>query len=134
VLIVTRVERDHALVVDPARKRILVRVSLSRLLALRDDGQGLDYQFQGFKPRRYSTVAFVWSLLGADAILCLPEWHPRRPVRIPARLLPDLGQGEGVWLSLTCDLSASSAGRLQPADLHPAEPDFCFAPPALTLE
>jgi hypothetical protein len=135
VLIVTRVERAQALVVDLARERVPVPVSLSRLLAVRGDGQGRHYQFQGFSPHRYPTIAFVWSRVGSEAILCLPEWHPRRPVRVPARLLPDPGRHEGNWLTLTCDLSASSAGRLQPADFAlAAEPDRTYAPPALRLE
>jgi|ERR1700733_3789312 len=94
-----------------------VRASVPRLLQTRADGQGRHYQFHGFVPRRYSTFAYVWSISGAQAVLCLPEWHPRRPVRFPARLVPEPARWQGAWLHLTCNLAASSAARLAPSDL-----------------
>jgi hypothetical protein len=53
---------------------------------------------------------------GGRASLCCPEWHPARPVSLPARLLP-LGTAPGDWLSCTADLSAASAGQLNLAFL-----------------
>jgi hypothetical protein len=117
VLVVRRVERERAVMDHPDHQQAPVRVTLARLLAPRADGQGRNYQFQGFSPRRYATCAYVWSVDGAEAVLCLPEWHPYRPVRLPLRLLPSDGRRDGAWLRLRCDLSASSAGRLQVADL-----------------
>ena len=117
VLTVRRVASEHAMMDDPERGRGSVRVTLARLLAMRPDGQGLHYQFQGFAPRRYATCAYVWSVGKAEAVLCVPEWHPRRPVRLPLRLLPDDGRRPGTWLWVRSDLSASSAGRLQVAEL-----------------
>jgi hypothetical protein len=94
-----------------------LRVTLARLLAVRADGQGQYYQFQGFAPRRYDTRAYVWALDEREAVLCLPEWHPRRGVHLPVRLVPAEARTAGAWLRARCDLSASSAGRLQVADL-----------------
>jgi hypothetical protein len=132
LLVVKRVERDRVLLVRPGDRRTVTRVASTALLALRSDGQGRRYQFQGFTPRRYDTSGYVWSLEGSNAVLCLPEWHPRRPVRLPGRLLPAEASRQGVWLQLRCDLSASSAGRLQPSDLvaalNPARPEWLHLP------
>lgn len=102
-------------------------LSARRLLAVRPDGQGMHFQFQGFAPRRYETSGYVWSVVAGDAVLCLPEWHPNRPVHLPARLLPALARRAGAWLRLRCDLSASSAARLQLADLGEAADHVCPA-------
>ena len=127
---VRRVEADHVLVVKPGHGRAAVRVSLRRLLAVRPDGQGCYYQFHGFAPRRYVTSAYVCSVGDAEALLCLPEWHPRRPVRLPARLLASESRHVGAWVRVRCDLSASSAGRLQLSDLLPGlAPDPGSMPP-----
>jgi hypothetical protein len=117
VLIVTRVDSDRVLLGRRDRSRPPASAAVTRLLAVRADDQGRYYQFQGFAERRYLTLAYVWSISDVEAVLCLPEWHPRRPVRIPPRLLPADARSVGAWLRLRCDLSASSAGRLQPADL-----------------
>jgi hypothetical protein len=108
-----------------------IRITVARLLAVRADGQGRHYQFQGFVPRRYVTYAYVLSVADSEAVLCLPEWHPARAVCLLPRLLPDDGRVAGAWLRLRCDLSASSAGRLQPADLvTSAAPEPGFPAPA----
>jgi hypothetical protein len=99
-----------------------VTVARSRLLLARDDGQGRWFQFQGFVSRRYPTVAHVHAVDERLATLCVPEWHPRRPVRIFRALLPAHADVPGAWLTLVCDLSAPSAARLQPARLAVAEP------------
>jgi hypothetical protein len=117
VVIVKRVDQKHAVVARHGRRQAPFRVTLRRLMAVRADGQGRYYQFQGFAPRRYETRAYVWSLDEEEALLCLPEWHPRRGVRLPARLLPSEARQRGAWLRAKCDLSASSAGRLQVSDL-----------------
>jgi hypothetical protein len=127
LLIVKRVERDRVVLALPRDRRKSIRIATQRLLAVRTDGQGRQFQFLGFSPRRYDTSAYVWSIEGTDAVLCLPEWHPRRPVRLPARLLTSAARQAGAWVRLQCDLSASSAARLQPSELvatpeppHPA--------------
>jgi hypothetical protein len=96
-----------------------VRVTVRRLLATREDGQGDHYQFQGWVPRRYTTYARVIDVSEPIAVLCLPEWHPRRPVALFASLLPVGAKRQGAWLALRCDLSVPSAGRLQPSELRP---------------
>jgi hypothetical protein len=116
VLTVRRVERELVVMAQQGHKQSL-RVTLTRLLAVRADGQGQYYQFQGFAPRRYDTRVYVWALDEREAVLCLPEWHPRRGVRLPIRLVPAEARAAGAWLHARCDLSASSAGRLQVADL-----------------
>jgi hypothetical protein len=133
VLIVRRVLDERVMLDRLDRREAPVRLSRARLLVVRADGQGRYYQFQGFLPRRYPTTAYVWSVSDTEAVLCLPEWHPSRPVRLPPRLLPADALTAGSWLRLRCDLSASSAGRLQVADLVAApEPAVdSIAPPAL---
>jgi hypothetical protein len=124
VFAVQRIDPDSIVAVYVTDKRRKVRLSHARLLELREDGQGRNYQFQGYSSGRYMTSAFVCSVESERAILCLPEWHPRRPVKLPARLIPDAVRVAGAWLHLRCDLSASSAARLQPADLvAAADPD-----------
>ena len=100
-----------------------VRVPLVRLLARRADDQGSSYQFQGFAPRSYRTCAFVAELDESEAVLLLPEWHPGRPLRLLDRLLPEDAREPGRWISLKCDLSASSPARLQPNSMRVADPD-----------
>ena len=52
-------------------REVAVRVTLRRLLAIRTDGQGQHYQFQGFAPRGYGAHARVSSLDGDSALLCI---------------------------------------------------------------
>jgi hypothetical protein len=132
VLLVQRVERERVVLQRLGEKGPSTRITIRRLLEVREDGQGRHYQFQGFTPRRYKTHACVCRIEDSDAILCLPEWHPRRPVRLPLRLLPPPAQAENAWLELRCDLGASSAARLQPSDLAEAPgecpPDWLPSP------
>jgi hypothetical protein len=134
VLVVTRVQRQRVTMAALERRDALVHVTLSRVLALRADDQGRHYQFQGFLPRRYQTLAYVWSTDDREAVLCVPEWHPRRAARLAVRLLPENARRSGTWVRVRCDLSASSAARLQLADLVATpEPDRQSThPPALT--
>lgn len=120
LLVVSGLRGDRVTMVAADDRRAITTAAISRLLAARGDGQGAHFQFQGFASRRYETLAVVCSVEGAEAVLCLPEWHPARPVRLPARLLPGSARDRGTWLRLDCDLSASSAARLQPARIAAA--------------
>ena len=111
---IKRIDGTHAIGVRLDGNGETVRVSLARLLEPREDGQGLHYQFHGFSPSRYATWAQVWRVDDRQAVLCVPEWHPGRPVRLPKRLVPGTA---GAWLRLRCDLSAPTAARLEPSDL-----------------
>jgi hypothetical protein len=113
LLVVRRLDSDRAVVGTLRDRRSVRRIAVSRLLEVREDSQGRYYQFQGFSPRRYTTGAYVRAIQGGEAELCVPEWHPGRAVRVPARLLPAAAQVPGAWLCADCDLSASSAARLQ---------------------
>jgi hypothetical protein len=55
------------------------------------------------------------------------EWHQPRPARLPVRLIPEQARAAGAWIRLRCDLSASSAARLQPSDLEPSPSDVAPA-------
>jgi len=114
-----------------------VTVTLPRLLAVRDeDDQGRWYQFLGCLPRRYKTFAQVVDRDERLAVLCVPEWHPRRPALLFTRLLPPGADAPGAWVGLTCDLSAPSGSRLQPSGLvavAPPDATVCHAS-ALTPE
>ncbi len=93
-------------------------IAVERLLATRRDRQGRTYQFLGFAPRRYRTVAVVAAIRAdGQAELVLPEWHPARPVLHPARLLPTDAAAAGRWLSCTADLSQGRPATLRVADL-----------------
>ena len=133
VLVVARVAGGRASVTAVENRRVRRSLAVARLLAIRADGQGRHYQFQGFLSRRYRAHAYVWALEDREAVLCVPEWHPSRPVRLPARLLPASAVYAGAWVFASCDLSASSAARLQLADLvSTTEPPACAVhPPAL---
>jgi len=96
---------------DGTRERLWVRVD--RLLQTCGDGQGANYSFTGWEPRRYRTWAVLVAIEGAVALLVLPEWHPGRPVRLPLRLLPQAEVGS--WLALRANLAASVAGHLSPS-------------------
>lgn len=97
---------------DGARER--VRATAHRLLAIRADGQGLHYSFLGWETRRYRTWAVVVAISDATATVVLPEWHPGRPLRLPARLLPREAE-QGGWLTVRADLSVPAAGQLNPS-------------------
>lgn len=133
---VLRAIRDtHALGTRIDGEGETVRVTVARLLATRPDGQGAHYQFLGFPRRRYRTFATVHSVDGDYAILALPEWHPRRPVRFPLRLLPAESRQPGTWLRCVADLGAPVAAHLNLADpIRVPDPgaDVCHRP-ALAL-
>jgi len=107
------------------------RLSRLRLLAARDDGQGLHYQFCAYRPGRYPTHAYVHSVTAAGAVLVLPDWHPRRPFPFPAALIPREAREAGQWMRCQADLGAPSAARLNLSAIKackaPAE-DVCHAP------
>lgn len=113
---------------DGARER--VRTSTRRLLATRLDGQGLHYSFLGWQSRRYRTWAIVVELDDAWATVVLPEWHPARPVRLLARLLP-AHAGLGQWLTVRANLCVVAAGQLNPSYFvccSDPGPDRCHRP------
>jgi hypothetical protein len=113
-LTVRRVGRDGRVLMQPAEMGSQnVSVTIPRLLEPRDDGQGSYYQWLGWAPRRYRTPAQVVSRESASAVLCLPEWHPARPVQLPARLLPSDAARVGAWLECVASLAAPTAGRLE---------------------
>jgi hypothetical protein len=113
---------------DGARER--VRTTAHRLLATRADGQGLNYSFLGWESRRYRTWAVVVAIEDAAASVVLPEWHPGRPLWLPARLLPDEA-GQGCWLALQADLCVAAAGQLNPSGFVCCQdpgPEHCHRP------
>lgn len=101
---------------DEAHERVTIAVA--RLEQTRADGQGEHYQFIAWAPRRYRTWATVVTILGAEATLVLPEWHPGRPVRLPVRLLPESARFAGAWAEMKANLSAPSGGRLNVDELQ----------------
>jgi hypothetical protein len=105
--------------VDGNREGVVV--TLERLLARREDGQGAHYQLEGYRSRSYSTFAYVHAIGDGEAVLCLPEWHPQRPVSLFPSLIPEPARFPGAWLTLRCDLSAWSAARLEPSSIEPAQ-------------
>ena len=123
---------------DGRRERVALRVD--RLLAVDRDGRGRYYRFLGYQAGgSYRTWAYVAGVNGEVAQLCLPEWHPRRPVRFPLRLLPAAGNEVGTWLDCTADLGQPHAAKLNLADLRPCTdpgeavchlPDLSVASPA----
>lgn len=119
--VIRRIAGDQALGVRLDGNREKVRVSIARLLTRRDDGQGQHYQFVGFTSRSYATHACVVGVEDGEAVLCFPEWHPRRRVYLFLSLVPEPARVAGAWLSLRCDLAASSGARLQPNTIEPAE-------------
>jgi len=108
-----------------------VRVNVARLLATREDGQGAHYQFLGCPRRRYRTFATVHSVEADHAILVLPEWHPRRPVRLALELLPVETREPGAWLGCVADLGAPTAAQLNLSHLKLGRdpgPERCHRP------
>jgi hypothetical protein len=101
---------------DRARERSTI--AASRLQAAGPDGQGVEFQFLGWRPRRYATWAVVGAADGDCVMLVLPEWHPGRPVMRLARLLPPGATRPGEWLALEADLSAPYPARLNLSDLE----------------
>jgi hypothetical protein len=108
--------RVYAVKLDEQRERITLETA--RLLAVDDAGEGLHYRFLGYQPaRRYDTFAYLASLDPNTALLCLPDWHSQRLVRLPLVLLPDGTRRAGQWFRCTADLGQPTAGRLNIADL-----------------
>ena len=85
------------------------------------------YVFQGYRSRQYRTWAHVVALHGDTATVVVPEWHPGRPVTIPARALPVEARWPDGCLTVTADLSAPHPARLKLAPLA-----ACPSPPAGT--
>ena len=100
----------------------IVAVSCERLLAA-EGGRGLHYRLAGYAKRRsgYRTVARLVAVDAGRALLCLPEWHPRRPVWLFADLLPGDARVGG-WLSVQAHLDAVRPAHLQVHKLALCEP------------
>jgi hypothetical protein len=96
---------DHAR--DP------VTVTAARLLAVRADGYGEHYSFIGWSTRTYVTWACLVAANDDEVTLVLPEWHPSRTVRAPARALPSSVCMPGDWARATADLSAARPAHLR---------------------
>jgi hypothetical protein len=110
---ITRAAGDgkvHGKRTDGAHEPLIV--SAGRLLAVSEDGDGEHYSFIGWTPRRYQTWACAVERDLDRVILILPEWHPTRPVRVIARLIPFALVVPGGWTRATADLSAPYPARL----------------------
>lgn len=108
--------RVFAVKVDGRQERI--ELSAERLLAVDESGNGRHYRFIAYLAgRRYRTYAWVAGVGAQQALLVLPEWHPRRPVRFPARLLPAAANRPGAWVSCTADLGSAHGAALNLAHL-----------------
>jgi hypothetical protein len=95
-------------------------LTAARLLASDPNGAGRYYRFVAYTAgRRYRTYAFLAALDNDQALLHLPDWHPARPVRYPARLLPAGALCPGAWLSCSADLGQPQGAKLNLADLQP---------------
>lgn len=116
-----KIAGEHAIGVRLDGDRERVRVSIERLLQRREDGQGAHYQLQGYTSRSYASYAYVAAIRDGEAVLCFPDWHPRRPVGLFLNLVPPEVRVPGAWLSLKCDLGATSGARLQPNTMVPCE-------------
>src|ERR1700679_938271 len=105
-----------AVKVDGRQER--VRLSAERLLAAGEDGLGTHYPFIAYTAaRRYRTYAYLVSIEDRQAQLLIPDWHPRRPVRLPAALLPDGAREPGAWIACTADLGQAHGAKLNLAQL-----------------
>jgi hypothetical protein len=108
--------RVFAVKADRRKERIALRAK--RLLAVDENGNGRHYRFIAYVPgRRYRTYAYIISVPSKSALLLLPDWHPDRPVRFPARLLPADARLPGAWLTCTADLGSAHGAGLNLADL-----------------
>jgi len=108
-----------------------LQLSCSRLLAVDAAGEGAHYRFIGWMPRRYRTWAYVAASEREWAVLIVPEWHPRRPVRLPRRQLPVGAVVPGGWMTADADLSAPYPARLSLAPSAACEDPgrvLCAAP------
>lgn len=135
---VTRVFSDGRVrAVKEDEPRETLELLASRLLGVDPNGDGSHYRFIGHRPgRRYRTFARIEAIADPNATLVLPEWHPRRAVPFPARLV--LTASSGDWVTVTADLGQSRAGALNLADLQPCAPpaeSYCRRPdPSLVVK
>jgi hypothetical protein len=92
------------------------RVSVDRLLAADDEGNGINYRFHGWRrlPRGYRTefeVLRVSEGSGTCAIV-LPEWDPGAGVELSLAMLPEALRATGAEGSCRADLTSSSGAGL----------------------
>lgn len=95
------------------------RISLDRLLASDDNGNGIHYRFHGWKrlPRGYRTAFLVVGIdeKAGSATIVLPEWDAEVEVGVPLAALPSVARVRGGAGSCRADLTSTSRGGL---DLH----------------
>lgn len=92
------------------------RVSVDRLLAADDEGNGIDYRFHGWRrlPRGYRTefrILRVCEGSGTCAIV-LPEWDLEAEVELALAMLPEALRAIGAEGSCRADLTSSSEAGL----------------------
>jgi transcription elongation factor len=94
------------------------RVSVDRLLAADEEGNGIDYRFHGWRrlPSGYRTEFSVLRLEGSGkCVIALPEWDPEVEVELAMSTLPEALRAPGARGSCRADLTSSSEAGL---DLH----------------
>jgi hypothetical protein len=111
--------------IDGKHERI--KTTVERVIATCSSGEGRYYSFLAWMPRRYRTWAAVMEIAECYSTLVLPEWHPRRPISFPTRLLPSDARQPGAWLTLQADLSVAAGGQLNPSSLE------CCEEPGVTV-
>jgi hypothetical protein len=102
-----RVERE-----DRSKRR----VSVDRLLAADEDGNGVDYRFHGWRrlPRGYRTEFRVLRVFeGSEkCAIALPEWDPEAEIELALATLPETLRAPGAVGSCRADLTSSSEAGL----------------------
>ena len=91
------------------------RVSIDRLLAADEDGNGVDYQFHGWRrlPRGYRTEFRVLRVEGnKKCAIALPEWDSEAEIEIALATLPEALRAPGAVGSCRADLTSSSGAGL----------------------
>ena len=92
------------------------RVSIDRLLAADEDGNGVDYRFHGWRrlPRGYRTEFRVLSAFDGSetCVIVLPEWDPEAEIELALAVLPEALRGVGAVGSCRADLTSSSEAGL----------------------
>jgi len=105
------------------RSGTIIYPKRERLLARDPDGAGRHYVLVGWRPGAYRTPLHVLHIADKGwATVCVPEWHPGKPAKLPARLLPETHRQPGAVLVATCDLSANGAASLNIRIVRPAKP------------
>jgi hypothetical protein len=92
------------------------RVSVDRLLAVDDEGNGIDYRFHGWRrlPRGYRTELEVLRIVeqSGRGVIALPEWDPSAEIEVSLASLPEALRAQGAQGSCRADLTAVSEAGL----------------------